>query len=70
MTIDEKSKISLFAVLCSLPVLVGGIIWLTTIDNKASANESKIEELTEMIRETHDTVIIMSVQLNKLMRGR
>lgn len=29
--IDEKTKVPLFAVLASIPILVGGIIWLTAI---------------------------------------
>ncbi len=70
MHIDERSKISLFAVLASLPVLVGGIIWLTTIDNKVNADEAKLEELTELIRETHDKVIVIGVQINKLIKER
>ncbi len=36
-TIDDKTKISLFAVVVCIPFLVGGILWLSSVDSKASA---------------------------------
>lgn len=51
MNIDEKTKISLFWVLASLPVLIGGILWLTSIDSNASAAQAQIQELRPMVNE-------------------
>jgi hypothetical protein len=39
MTVDSQTKVSLFAVLGALPLLVGGLVWLTSIDAKASSAE-------------------------------
>lgn len=41
MVINDKTNISLFAVLCSLPFLVGAILWLASVDAKATAAVKK-----------------------------
>lgn len=56
-SIDEKTKVGLFAVLCSLPFLVGFIMWLTTIDSKASAAQERISGVIELLRDVRERVI-------------
>lgn len=50
--LDEKTTVSLFAVMCALPVLVGGVFWLSSIDAKATQalkETSKIEEIQKAV---------------------
>lgn len=59
--IDEKTKIPLFAVIGALliggPVLVGGIYWLSSIDQKASASQQELNGLKPMVKDIEDRVI-------------
>jgi len=51
-TIDNKTTISLFAILGTLPFIIGSILWLTSIDSKASQalkEVSKIDKLQESV---------------------
>lgn len=57
MTIDEKSRISFFAVLSSLPFVIAGIVWLTTIDNKASAANEELKGVRSLVLEVRERVI-------------
>lgn len=43
MMIDDRTKVSLYAVACALPFLVGGILWLASIDAKASAAQDELK---------------------------
>jgi len=61
--IDEKTKISLFAVLVSLPVLAGAVLWLSSVDALAKANKEKIEEIRPLVKETRDAVIRIEERL-------
>lgn len=50
--LDDKTTISLFAAIASLPFLIGAIMWLTSIDSKASQalrEVSKIDKLQESV---------------------
>ena len=55
--INEKTKVGLFAVLGSLPILVGGIIWLTTIDSKAAAAQEQIKGVVGLLMDVRERVI-------------
>lgn len=58
--IDEKTSVSLFAVLCSLPFVVGAILWLSAVDQKASAANAKLDEMSnvkELIQDVRERVI-------------
>ena len=39
--IDDKTKISLFAVVCAVPFLVGAAVWMTEVDARASQTAEK-----------------------------
>lgn len=47
-SIDDKSKVSLFAVICTLPFIIGGVAWLTEIDYKASHAQAEVVELKSL----------------------
>lgn len=53
--ITEKTKIPLFAVLTSVPILVGFIVWISVLYSNVSANTQDIEDLKtdkkEMVQE-------------------
>lgn len=65
MDITEKTKVPLFAVLVSLPVLVGGILWLATIDSKASGAQEELKGLKTMVSEILVRVIRIEEQIKK-----
>ena len=65
LIIDEKTKISLFAVAVAIPFLVGGIIWLTTIETKASAAQNDLRDLRPVVEEIRDRVIRIEEQLKR-----
>lgn len=50
--IDERATVPLFAVFASLPFLFGGILWLGSIDSKASQalqETRKIDEIQKAV---------------------
>jgi len=53
MKIDDKASIPLFAALASLPFMFGAILWLTSVDAKAT----KAAESADVIIEVRDRVI-------------
>jgi hypothetical protein len=60
--VNEKTRIPLFATLCALPFLVGAVIWLTTIDSKASAAQEQIRGLRELLLDVRERVIRIEEQ--------
>lgn len=72
MTVDAQTKIPLFAALGSLPLLVGGIIWLTTIDAKASSanasalrNEVAVEKQVSILLDLRERLARIEEQLKR-----
>lgn len=61
MQISEKTTISLFAVLTALPFIIGFILWLSSVDAKAT----KGAESAEIILEVRDRVIRIEALLEK-----
>jgi hypothetical protein len=43
--INEKTTVPLLAVICSLPFFVGGIMWLSSVDAKATKGAEAKEML-------------------------
>lgn len=56
-SIDDKTKIPLFAVICSLPFLVGAIVWLTAIAAKADSAQEEIQGLKSLVLDIRERVI-------------
>lgn len=62
--IDDKTDIPMFAVLLALPTIVGGVVWLTSIDAKASASQDELQgvrkelvEIKSLMLESRDRLI-------------
>lgn len=53
MKLDDKTTISLWAVIASLPFIIGAIMWLSSVDAKAT----KAAESSELIQDVHVKVI-------------
>ena len=71
MEINEKTKIPLFAVLGSVPIVVGGIFWLTAISFKADqalAENMKQEDLLEEQAETLKNVERIVIRIEERLR--
>lgn len=49
MTIDDKAKIPLFSAIGVIPLIIGGVLWLSNIHAKASTAEAKLEKLEQAI---------------------
>lgn len=64
--LDEKTKVSLFAVLASLPFLVAAIIWIAGINTKAEAAQSEIDSLRPIVMMMKDTLIRIDENVNFL----
>lgn len=57
MDINEKTKIPLYAVLASVPFFLGGMVWLTSIDSKASTAKEQLTGVKDMLIEVRERVI-------------
>lgn len=62
MTIDDKTNIPLFAAIASIPCIVGAIIWLTSVDAKAT----KAAESAAVILEIRERVIKLEKDIEYL----
>lgn len=76
MRISEKTTIPLFAVIGSIPIVVGGIFWLTAIsfktDNAIAENvkqEAVLDEHTKSLKNIERLVIRIDERLNN-QKGR
>jgi len=63
MDVTNKTKVPLFAVLVSLPVLVSAIIWLTNIDAKASGAQDELKGMRSIVQEILVRVIRIEEQI-------
>lgn len=69
--IDEKTSISLFAILGITPVLVGGVVWLSSLgfrDDALAETVKKVEikqkEIDSVISDVHARVIRIEEKVN------
>lgn len=65
MHIDEKSKIQLYAVVACLPFIVGAIMWLTSVDAKASDARNSMAEIKPMVIDILVRIIRIEEQLKR-----
>ncbi len=72
LNIDEKTRISFFAVLSALPFLIGGILWLTSVDAKASMSlqrsertQQLLDKQMEILFDMRDSLIRIEEQLKR-----
>ena len=61
MNLNDKTTIPLVAALAALPFIIGALLWLTSIDAKAT----KGAESAEVITEIRDRVIRIETILEK-----
>lgn len=66
MKIDDKTTIPLFACLVSIPILVGAILWLSSVDAKAT----KAAESAELIGEIHLKVVKMEKDIEYIKESK
>lgn len=64
--IDERTKIPLFAVLAAVPFIVGGLLWLTSIDSKASQANDRVSGVLEMLIDVRERTIRIEQQLKDI----
>ncbi len=62
MHIDDRTKVSMYVVLSCIPFLVGGVIWLTTIDTKASAAQDELVSVKALLLDVRERVIRIEAQ--------
>lgn len=60
VTIDSKTNVPLFAVMGMVPVIVGGLLWLTHIDSKATTASEKAVVANEEIKDVK--VLVLDVR--------
>jgi len=72
MKLDEKTTIPLVSAIAALPILVGGIFWLSSISSRADqsirTNEKHEQQLVEhgkTLQEIRDTVIRIEERMKK-----
>lgn len=66
LDISSKTNVPLFAVLSSVPFIVGGIMWLANVDAKAT--EAKATNLTilQMVSQMKDDVAEIKGELKRI----
>lgn len=69
MVIDERTRISLYAVACSLPFLIGAVLWMSSVASDASTAKNEVNSLKKLVLQTRDTVVRIEERV-KLLKGR
>ena len=70
MEIDSRTTIPIFAALGGLPFVIGGILWLTSIDSRASEANKKAFEMSTTVRDIHERVIRIEEHMKAMDRRR
>lgn len=74
MAINERTSVPLFAVLAAagvcVPLIVGGVIWLATIDSKASAAQEEMKGLKGLMIDVRERVIRLETTIKDSERRR
>ena len=69
LSIDAKTSVPLFAVVSLLPFLIGGIVWLTNIDAKASESLRKTKIHDKSLRRIENSLVRLEVKNKTLKPG-
>lgn len=65
-SIDEKTKIPLFAVIIAIPFLAGGVLWLSTIDGKASAAQEQLNQTRVLLEYYQKRLDSIDIRLGRI----
>jgi hypothetical protein len=65
MDISEKTKLPLFAVLVSLPFMIGAIMWFTTVAGDASRASADVKSVRELVLDLRDRMVRIEILLSK-----
>ena len=57
MDVDEKTKIPLWWVAVTIPVFIGLVGWMTSVDSKATEALDKTKNIEQVLTEVRDSVI-------------
>lgn len=68
LVLNEKTTVPLVGVFVALPTLVGAIVWLTSVDSKASASQQQLEELRPIVAQINERTIRIEEQLKRFAR--
>ena len=70
--IDENTNIPLFTAIAALPIIAGFIMWLSSIDSKATtsiesnaAQEIKIEQQRDILVDIRERIIRIETKLDE-----
>lgn len=80
MTVNEKTKVSLYTIGCCLPFLVSTILWLATINQKAEAaqainmdqerrldkHERSMEDQMHLLIDIRERIVRIETQIKNL----
>ena len=69
MVLDQTTKISLFTVIGSLPFIMGAILWLANIDQKATAASLEAKTTRELVLDIRDRTIRIEEYLSMLKKN-
>jgi hypothetical protein len=68
MDLNEKTNISLFAVLSAVPFIVGAIIYISGVDAKATYAKERIDSMIELLSDIRERVVRIETKLNQTKR--
>jgi hypothetical protein len=64
--IDEKTRVSFFAVCCALPFVIGAIMWLTNVDAKATQARDEVMGLRALTIDIRERQVRMEQMVQDL----
>jgi hypothetical protein len=64
MNLNERTTIPLWAVIASVPAVIGGIMWLSFIAYTSNSSASQITEIKSESKELNKEVRIQLIQIN------
>lgn len=62
-TLNEKTKIELYAMAAVTPFVIGFIFWLSSINNSANGSEKKIAEIEQRVQNQNNLLISIKEDL-------
>ena len=57
MDIDQKTTVSLFAVIAALPFIIGALLWLSAVASDAKEAKAQTTDLKSLVLDVRERVI-------------